>query len=509
MSASPRFSPIHRLFPELLLYIFEFNGNMFTDENALTTTRFTSQVCSTWRNNMLSSKSLWAHLIDIDSFHGLRSRTWGEELIKRSGDSLQPLWIKSNKHNIHPPIYDSPSCSFREQRIFFLDIISKHWGRLQRVFLNASAVCELSCPNALTMLRHPMPVLEMFYVESLPSDNGGFLPQKSPFLGLFSGDAPMLRHFSVRNDRIGINTPWLHNLHSIQLGSVYDIHACFEVLSATPNLQSLKVEGSSEHMSYFSHPVISLPELKSLTLSIDIHKVTFILDHLEIPHGCSLDLYCYPCCREEYYCDCFNTNPSAQVISSLARAFRRYFQSHPPRTINITCFQSMIDFRDSDCTFKLLCNSYDDSTDIVPAIFAALSLPELAEVTELKLQCDVVFPCLSFPTFLHYLPSVKTLHTDEETLEYFNTSQDLLPNEESCRINIFPILDLIKICALDSEYLPHPAASVSEETLQFVLSRVKDGRPISALDLTACEEPPTPSPTLLRLKELSNLKVTI
>lgn len=59
-------SPIHRLNHDLLLHIFEQNAHMFTDDNALITTRTASQVCQEWRSLLLATPFLWGRLLDFD-----------------------------------------------------------------------------------------------------------------------------------------------------------------------------------------------------------------------------------------------------------------------------------------------------------------------------------------------------------------------------------------------------------------------------------------------------------
>ena len=95
MSEAYRISPIFRLNSDVLLKILLMNSNMFSDDNALTNTRFASQVCSTWRATMLEDSTLWARLIDFDTLHALRSDNWALELIRRS--KTAPLWIKGEK----------------------------------------------------------------------------------------------------------------------------------------------------------------------------------------------------------------------------------------------------------------------------------------------------------------------------------------------------------------------------------------------------------------------------
>ena len=59
------------------------------------------------------------------------------------------------------------------------------------------------------------------------------------FVNLFSGSAPMLRHFTALSHRIDINAPWVHNLRTLQIGMAYDTSEILTVLDATPNLEQL------------------------------------------------------------------------------------------------------------------------------------------------------------------------------------------------------------------------------------------------------------------------------
>ena len=72
MAVPTKATLIHKLPDEILWMIFKINADMFADENALTTTRFTSQVCQSWRANI--TPAMWRRLIDFDSLHGLKSR---------------------------------------------------------------------------------------------------------------------------------------------------------------------------------------------------------------------------------------------------------------------------------------------------------------------------------------------------------------------------------------------------------------------------------------------------
>ena len=95
MSACPVVtSPIQRLNFDILWRIFDINADMFEDHRALRTTLATSRVCHSWRFLLLSSSSIWAHLIDLD--HWIWRRVKGShEMIRRTGTAF--LWVKSRR----------------------------------------------------------------------------------------------------------------------------------------------------------------------------------------------------------------------------------------------------------------------------------------------------------------------------------------------------------------------------------------------------------------------------
>ncbi len=95
MSSNLPTGAIYSLDHDVLSRIFEFNGDMFEDYDALQITRRTSQVCRQWRNLMLNTPCLWAKLIDVDHICRRRNNEWRNELVQRSGEAL--LWIRVQK----------------------------------------------------------------------------------------------------------------------------------------------------------------------------------------------------------------------------------------------------------------------------------------------------------------------------------------------------------------------------------------------------------------------------
>ncbi|KJA24816.1 hypothetical protein HYPSUDRAFT_200362 [Hypholoma sublateritium FD-334 SS-4] len=493
--------PVYNLPDDLLWNIFSLNANMFTNEDALSTTRFTSQVCRIWRNNMLNTPSLWGRLIDFDSLHGLKSIKWAQELIRRSDHSL--LWIKSNKRWCRPIRSSTHIPPIRSEHNFFFGIVTENWDRIQRLVLSAPIVFGSTTLDDLTILRRPAPNLEVFSVEAWIVD-GNQAMKNEAFQRLFSGDAPMLRQFSDMSCRIDLNTPWFQNLDSIQLGWVFDIYECLTIVSSIPNLQHLTVQYSTRPPIYSPRPIVSLPQLKRLSFDLNLEEATYMLDHLRIPQGCSLDLQTSP---PSFGRDSYDelSNLFDQATSAISRASRQYFQSHPPRALDITYSGSMMSFSDDtnrDSAFELGCDSLHESSIKVVKIFSALACPEFARVTELKLLYNVNLPSAPFSAFLRCFVSVETLHTDERTFSRINATRNLLTTTNGRPQIIFP--NLIKICILNGT---QSLRAVGEKTVKFILSRIEDGHPISVLDLTECREPDTPTAEILLLKEISGLEV--
>ncbi len=147
--------PIFRLNADIFMQILEINGDMFTaNEDALNTTRITSQVCRTWRDFMLNESSLWAHLIDFDHLETLQSTEWGLELIRRSGS--MPLWIRATNDLM---LLQLPS---EHRRKFFLRVMRENWNRIHKLLLNGLLLLQIGMWGG--PFTAPAPVLKMFHV---------------------------------------------------------------------------------------------------------------------------------------------------------------------------------------------------------------------------------------------------------------------------------------------------------------------------------------------------------
>ncbi len=140
MSSNQQSATIHTLHNDVLLHIFEFNGDMFTDCDALRTARMTTQVCRPWRYLMLETPSLWAKLVDMDEIYLLRNQKWQNELIQRGGDA--PLWIRAE--NIQDDnIYNKDHPCYDDVEWFFDRLVTDNWHRIERLVLSHKSVFKL------------------------------------------------------------------------------------------------------------------------------------------------------------------------------------------------------------------------------------------------------------------------------------------------------------------------------------------------------------------------------
>ncbi len=184
------------------------------------------------------------------------------------------------------------------------------------------------------------------------------------------------------------------------------------------NLLNLEITNTSEELPPISSVTVPLSKLKKLKLRLSFDKMAFMLDHLEIPDECSLDLY-----ASGYGSTAVTL---LEISSTLSTAYQHYFKSHSPLTINIAClgwkYIAMSEGLgencwDEDCLFKIVCGesfvSLDDYNKL-SIISKAFSLEEFTTVTELKLWYDVRHPEEPDLSFLQCFMSVEVLHCNEQ-----------------------------------------------------------------------------------------------
>lgn len=484
MSLNPYAHTIHTLNTDILSYIFALNAHMFSDIEALTTTRVTAQVCQNWRNIMLATPSLWARLIDMDTLSERWNIQWGNELIQRSGAAL--LWIRAEWVRLSTDIAE-----------FLLRIIGENWHRIQILSVQDQSIVF---DSKLTRLAFgvPAPHLETFDVTfdhtAVSKDNEG-----TPILPLFAGNAPMLRRFHVYAYSIDQWEPWLSQLHSLELDSTYNGRDVLAVLAATPSLQELLLYTQDNDCTPPSLPIISLPHLKSLECNGLPHPCITLLDHIDLPLGCSLTISIAKLSED------LNLEETEEQIFSVVDAFNRYARRFPQSNIfqivHIVCMPDRYISMTGEATFPVGCRyklrfsfNKKHTSNQLSTTLSRLALLDFSRTTTLRFNSHGPLDPLFFSCF----SSLDTLSVDERSLEYIMDGQDNINDTEQPHM-LFPFLKVLDM----NTY--HSAVQI-EVVVKFILSRMQNGHPIATLDMTKCA-PFNPAPNLDALSEGKGLRV--
>ena len=433
MSTTFEKRPVVHLNHDLLYHILQMNADMFVDHNALKTIRMASQVCRHWRDDILSMASLWAKLIDLSSLHRA-SDLWRDDLMRRSGTSL--LWIATPTSIIRGDSTGIVS--------FLSSVINKNWHRIQKLVV--SIEIYMKSPPQWTALYLPAPNLRTFdfcFCDRLT----GRVDEEYAIGTLFSNNAPLLREYHSRRYRFDPNASWLQQLHLMEYDSGLTLNELLDALTAASNLKHLRLDGLYVEKVSPPPPIVSMPNLLSMTLFSHLEPGAILLEHLDLPPGCALkfrfrtevDDYSE---LEDIYC------PAMIKLSTLAG---NVFRSRAPQMILLSCssheivFQDRTEAGDPGFDFNLY---FKYSLEEGPLFYAhrvflsEFTLPELSEVTEIHLRSLQYRSMTLFTAFLQGLPSIENISTSNQSLS----------NEISQITNRFlPQLEFFVEDATDSE----------------------------------------------------------
>lgn len=493
MPVNPSSTPIHSLNNDILLSIFTMNADMFADQYALRTTRFTSQVCLNWRSLMLDTPTLWARLIDMGCISHRGSDKWRDKLMRRSGAA--PLWIRANR----------PDPSVDNAKILS-HIIDKNWHRIQHMVIqNQDSGATYSVRLALTF---PAPQLQTFYVtvRHAMRAEGNKEAQAAP---LFGGHAPMLRRFQLFGYVVDHRAPWLRHLHFISLDDAYNIRDALVVLSATHRLQELMIKEISHSNTPSCLPMVSLPHLKSLKYEGHPQLCTTFLDHVEIPLYCSLSISV-----ADIYEDQDSSVTQQQILSAVGtfnRYARRFPQSNIFQTIHLNYeapFSITLKGETSspvECLYSIYIVMFDHHASNGPAMFFnKLALLDFSSTTKLYFSTEGPLGHF-FAAFFSCLPSLDTIYVDAKSLHYLMALQKYIQTTDETTI-IFPHLKVVEFAISTFLNAGYQAEDQVETAVKYVLSRARSGFPISVLDMTK-NSPLADPPNLDALAEVKGLTV--
>ena len=450
------------------------NGDMFLDEDALKTTLRTSQVCRRWRDFMLATPSLWAKLIDLNSLQDCTTDEWRNELMRRTGTAL--LWIAARGL---PIVDDSGVISF------FFDIITKHWHRIQKIFLRGidSKDVHLRPRPRWNSLYLPAPNLQTFdldfYLGDSPSDNVDEEFMDAP---LFSNDAPMLREFHARECRFDLGAPWLHHLHVLHIDIELNINEILTTLKMTPHLRDLQIHQVVSGKIAPSLPIISLPVLSRLTLFAGLVVGATLFDHLELPLSCATKIYLrigMDGLSEELCCSCMQT---------VSRVARNTFRLNQPQKLLLHCSSDTLALQnktqtDKECFEFRISSLFDLSLFTITTFFEEFTLPELSTATEIYLENSTDFPAPTFASFSACLSSVTVLTVTTGAIDFLVSIQDELSKQADRPIIIFPHVKTVVLDDFDRDLIN---LLDSKAIFKFLVARIENECPIDTLDITKC-----------------------
>ena len=469
-------SAVHTLDDDVLLRIFEFNCDMFTDYLALDTTRITSQVCREWRHLMLDTPSLWAKLIDVDRISEPNSPEWRTELVRRSGNA--PLWIKAEEGSIGIDLNTGLRNSYNDK--FLLEVISENWHRVQRLVITQDYVVS-SIP---WILFTPAPQLEHFEAMYNWDDED----PDAPITPLFGNDAPLLRSIYVNRDMINPRASWLSHLHSLILNDTYSLFDALALLSATSNLQTLKIVDINTNYTAASLPVISLPHLQDIQFcSNNSNSGITLLDHVKIPVGCSLAIHINGFANgttHEY--------ERPFIISTIDKFMRHSERSFQLNTFNrldlgykkmhhiLLAFESDLPVERS---LKIIVPlSGDSDTSVLKLFLAKIPQLGLTSITNLRFAAHGRF-ISHFGSFFNRLPSVDTISTDLQTLSHLaDLDKSAIRKATEEPDIVFPKLRFVSLVAHFKGL--QKTSFINQVTSGFLVSRVRAGFPITTFDMS-------------------------
>lgn len=467
MAANPPSPAIFNLNDDILLYIFKINGDMFCDEDALDTTRITSQVCHSWRSLMLATTSLWAKLIDMDRISDPWSEEWRHELIRRSGTASLSIRATS-----FLPSMDIPE---------FFDMINKNWHRIQLLIVSGT---YSSVDSHRLPLDFPAPQLETFDVTILREVLGEDITEAAP-APLFGNHAPMLRDFHLYDHFVDHRSPWLRQLHFIELGGPYSVQAILGILSETKNLQELIIFPRIEDHVTSVLPAVSLPHLNALEYRGDLNTCAILLDRIKLPLGCELTIGI----TDISTClGLAGLETLLFVVTMFTDCVKRFLKSNVLQLVDIQYLpDGYISFEGRNtCSagnlFSITLPLYGlDTSDLIVTILSKLALLDLSRTTTLQFNTQgPLDPC--FQKFFSCLPSLDTICIDSSSLEYVMLSQNDMnaTNQPSVIFPLLGVIELIIVSLDDGGCQPVDQVAVAAK---FILSRVQNGHPISLLDM--------------------------
>ena len=281
----------------------------------------TSQVCSTWRDVVVSASSLWARAIHLTVLAPSQDELV-QEVIRRT--SQAPLHIFASL--CYPMPYHGTQ---RTAAVTILETLFKHhWKRTRTVNLHAIRLDLSQEPVFEELLQQPAPRLEVFCV---------CLSNPNTTLRLFSNDSPSLKECELSHIAFSTGTLWLRNVRQLHGCSYHWLGQRTErimapskllnVLSPMPLLETLcGLDRCTLGPPDIIHPLpnVVLPRLSSIALKTggNSDATIAVLTHINPAPGCNFYM---EFCRTEGF------RFTAEDITAFYRLVFQYFQHYLQR----------------------------------------------------------------------------------------------------------------------------------------------------------------------------------
>ncbi|KDR73300.1 hypothetical protein GALMADRAFT_251907 [Galerina marginata CBS 339.88] len=448
--------------------VFSINADMECETEddfpAIHTLRHTSQVCSSWRDLIVSSPSLWARVINGDS---LRAERWRKEVLNRTGCCSLSVRGETDQEGV-------------------ISLLVENWPRIRHLTLNFVRSTPKKFKQDMdlwTLLVRPANVLESFQlslritVSDYWEPNGIFSP---PDFTIFDNHAPLLKHFSAMGINSDIRADWALQLRHLALSTPIPVHELIEALSHLPFLETLEdrfshavVRGDPERSRCL--PKIALPRLKNILIStkVDITPYMDFLAQVEPVYDRVLAFNSEPC-QSRYIPDL----QGIAAVSEILCIYSNQADLGASTKVTLRLFRSEFTIKAllparREFRFSQECRSDFPADDTVNQLLSAFHPPTFHDVRILDLhvaaECGISLMDPNFINFIMSFPSLDILDTSPMTLDF------LLGLPEGILKAVFPVMQEIQIYSpMDNEI-----ASVRA----FILSRSALGVPISILNV--------------------------
>ncbi|KDR84543.1 hypothetical protein GALMADRAFT_133817 [Galerina marginata CBS 339.88] len=366
---------------DILWYIFSLNANMdlhFEQPEdtvpALLTLRYTSQVCSSWRELAIGSPSLWSRIIDVNLLSQTGAK-WRNEVIRRTGTAL--LDVKaSNCISSWPLAFDSLEW-----------LLKAHWSRIRSLVLGLDDLDFYTDEERwIRLFERPAPSLEIF--KFLGRDRPEFVT--APSFVLFSNTAPALRTLYAAHMRLNFNAFRTPNLCHLVIHSPVSTLDLLNALSQLHVLESLETWGPQPFIpaqdAQDPLPLATLPQLTQIKFEsiFDCADLSLsVLAHIMPAKGCILNfLATY---QEE--------TPGASTSTILSTYLTHYIAFKPITNIELTLYGDFILLEASKASSKAFSFGLNNKSDmgefskhIVSILLSAFSTAGLTTTRTLTLN---------------------------------------------------------------------------------------------------------------------------